>query len=138
MKKIAASLLTYLPLFFFLLPIFLPTAAITFTDPSVGGPCGTDQQNTALGCITIGTGNKNLPIGVLSFFLKWAFGISGGVIILMLIFTGFSLATSSGNPEKLQAAKENMVSIFSGFILIVFSVLLLRTIGADVLILPTF
>lgn len=88
---------------------------------------------TAVGCVP--TGKLDLTLG---FVLKFALGAAGGVIVLMLIVTGYGLLTSQGNPEKLAAAKENIVSIFSGLILIVFSLILLQTIGAGILGLPTF
>lgn len=93
---------------------------------------GGQGTNTAIGCIP-----KNLK-PFLGFILRWALGISGGLILLMVIATGYSLLTSQGNPEKLQAAKENIISIFSGLILIGFSLVLLQVIGADILKLPTF
>lgn len=88
---------------------------------------------TAIGCIPTG----KLP-DFLSFVLRWVFGISGGIILMMLIFTGYGLLTSTGNPEKLQAVKENIVSLFSGLVLIVFSLVLLQTIGVNILQLPGF
>ena len=97
---------------------------------------GTLGIQTAIGCVP--TGDLTGPNGFLSFVLKWVFGISGGIILIMIIVTGYNILTSSGNPEKLQAAKENVVSIFSGLILIAFSLVLLQAIGAGILGLPTF
>lgn len=94
---------------------------------------GTEGVDTAIGCVP--TGNLQLTVG---FVLKFALGASAGIIVLMLIATGYNLLTSQGNPEKLAAAKENVVSIFSGLILIIFSLVLLQTVGSSVLGLPTF
>lgn len=88
---------------------------------------------TALGCVPIDSVQ-----GFFQFFLKFAIGISGGVILLMVIFTGYTIVTSAGNPEKLAGAKENIVAILTGLLLIAFSLVLLQTIGADILKLPTF
>ncbi|MBI3559280.1 hypothetical protein HY085_02695 [Candidatus Gottesmanbacteria bacterium] len=100
-------------------------------------PCtGGEGISTAVGCIP--TNGPDGLKGFLEFVLKWAFFASGGIIVLMVIATGYTLLTSQGNPEKLQAAKENLVALFSGLILIAFSLVLLQTIGADVLKLPTF
>lgn len=89
--------------------------------------------DTAIGCIPVSN-----PVGFVSFFLRYALGIAGGIIVLMIIITGYQFMFSGGNPEKLQAAKENVVAIFSGVIMIIFSLVLLRTIGANILLLPTF
>lgn len=97
--------------------------------------CYSGDCQTAVGNITLTHG---YPTGLVKFVLQFAFGISGGIILLMTIATGYMVLTSSGNPEKLQGAKENLVSIFSGLILIAFSLVLLQAIGADILKLPTF
>ncbi len=94
---------------------------------------GTTGVQTALGCVP----TKDLN-GFLTFLLKFALGISGGVILLLVISTGYTVLTSAGNPEKLQAAKENIVALFTGLLLIAFSLILLQTIGRDILNLPTF
>lgn len=94
---------------------------------------GAPGVNTAIGCIPTGD-----LTAFLKFLLKFAFFASGGIIVLMIIATGYTLMTSAGNPEKLQAAKENIIALFSGLALIAFSLILLQIIGADVLKLPTF
>lgn len=94
---------------------------------------GSIGVDTAIGCVP----TANLK-DFLAWILNYAFFASGGVILLMVISTGYTLITSQGNPEKLQAAKENIVSLLSGLILIAFSFILLQAIGADILNLPTF
>lgn len=102
-------------------------------DPSSGQTVGSKGVQSAIGCIPTG----DLP-AFLAFILKFALGAAGGITVLMFIATGYTLITSTGNPEKLQAVKENLVSIFSGLIMIGFSLVLLQTIGAGVLKLPGF
>lgn len=97
------------------------------------GVPATSGVQTAIGCIP----TSNL-VDTGGFFLRWAFGAVGGVMLIMLIITGYSFMTSSGNPEKLQAVKENLVSILSGLILLGFSLVLLKAVGADILGLPGF
>ncbi len=88
---------------------------------------------TAIGCIPTAS-----ITNFVAFLLKWALGAAGGVIIVMLIATGYSLVTSQGDPQKVQAVKENITSILAGLILIGFSLILLKAVGADVLQLPGF
>lgn len=89
--------------------------------------------DTAIGCIPIQ--NTNEFIG---FILKWAIGIGGGIAFLLIIFAGFQIMTSAGNPERLQAGRELLTSAIAGLILLVFSVFILRIIGVDILKLPGF
>lgn len=105
------------------------------TDCRAQGPGvpATAGIQTAIGCIP----TSDL-VDTAGFVMRWVFGFAGGVILLMLIVTGYSLITSTGNPEKLQAVRENLVAIFSGIILIAFSLVLLKAIGANVLGLPGF
>ncbi len=107
--------------------------AFALNAPFTEGCADRNAVNSAIGCIPI-----NDMTALLTFFLKFALGISGGVVLVMFIVTSYAILTSAGDPQKLQAAKENIVSIFSGLILIAFSLVLLQTIGSDILGLPTF
>lgn len=127
----------------FLLRIFIKPVYAFLEEPARCGSGGINigpwnilsgsGVDTAIGCIPIAD-----PVALVSYLLKYAMGIAGGVIVLMIIITGYQFMFSGGDPEKLQAAKENVVAIFSGVIMIVFSLVLLRTIGANILLLPTF
>lgn len=88
---------------------------------------------TALGCIP--TANTTEFI---AWFLRWAIGIAGGIAFLLILFAGFQIITSSGDPEKLKAGRELLTSAIAGLILIIFSVFLLRLIGVEILRIPGF
>jgi hypothetical protein len=87
---------------------------------------------TAIGCI------PTSPSGFIEKFLSTGVGIAGGIAFLLILFAGFQMMTSAGNPEKLNAGKELMTSAISGLVLIVFSIFLLRLIGVTILQLPEF
>ena len=97
------------------------------------GGCEGEAINTAIGCIPIGDTNE-----FLGFILRWAIGIGGGIAFLLIVFAGFQIMTSAGNPERLQAGRELLTSAIAGLILLVFSVFILRIIGVDILKLPGF
>jgi hypothetical protein len=88
---------------------------------------------TAFGCIETGAGSsffaKLLTIGI---------GIAGGIAFLMILFGGFQILISAGNPEQMNTGKEIISSAIAGLLLIVFSVFLLRLIGYDILRIPGF
>ena len=90
--------------------------------------------NTAIGCIPVLSTKEEF----LSFILKWAVGIGGGIAFLLIIYAGFMIMTSAGNPERLKAGQELLTSAISGLILLIFSVVILKIIGVDILGLDNF
>ncbi|PIZ02749.1 hypothetical protein COY59_03020, partial [Candidatus Gottesmanbacteria bacterium CG_4_10_14_0_8_um_filter_37_24] len=65
-------------------------------------------------------------------------GMVGGIAFLYLIYGFFLILTSGGNAEKIEQAKQIIISALSGLILIIFSVLLLKIIGTDIIRIPGF
>ena len=111
----------------------LPTAGTTklFCDSSgepTSDPSITGKLYTAIGCIPVR--NTNEFIG---FILRWAIGIGGGIAFLLIVFAGFQIMTSAGNPERLKAGQELLTSAIAGLILLIFSVFILRIIGVNIL-----
>ena len=90
--------------------------------------CEGEAINTAIGCIPVGDTNE-----FISFILRWAIGIGGGIAFLLIVFAGFQIMTSAGNPERLQAGRELLTSAIAGLILLIFSVFILRIIGVNIL-----
>lgn len=97
--------------------------------PTAG--CTGTAINTAIGCIPIG--DTNAFIG---FILRWAVGIGGGIAFLLIIYAGFMIMTSSGNPDRLKAGQELLTSAIAGIIMLIFSVFILRIIGVNILQIP--
>lgn len=87
---------------------------------------------TAIGCI------ETTPQGFITQFLTFAIGIAGGIAFLLILFGGFQMMTSAGNPERLTAGKELVGAAISGLLLIIFSLFLLRLIGFSILGIPGF
>lgn len=112
------------------------------SEPVVSSPCKeeTDPKTnktkyvcqTAFGPIT------TTPEG----FIKAIFGVllslSGGIAVILIIISGYRLMTSQGNPEKLQAAREQLTSAIIGLVFIIFSLSILQIIGVDILKIPGF
>lgn len=86
------------------------------------------------------------PIGDLSTdpkeFIPTLFRIllslSGGIALLLVIYSGYQLMTSQGNPEVVKAARERLTSAFVGLLFLIFSLVILQVIGVDILNLPGF
>ena len=65
-------------------------------------------------------------------------GIAGGIAFLCILYSAILFQTSRGNPESIKKAREYMTNCIIGLILILFSVLILRIVGVDILGLPGF
>ena len=92
--------------------------------------------DTAIGCIPITGDNNAVTNAFAGWFLGWAIGVSGGLALLLIVFSGFQIMTASGDPQKLQSGRELLTSAISGLILIIFSIFLLRLIGVQILNIP--
>lgn len=84
--------------------------------------------NSAIGCIPIDD-----IVAMAGFLITWSIGIGGGIAFLLMLYAGYMMMTSSGQPRRLQAAKELFVSAMAGLIMLVFSVFIIRIIGFDIL-----
>lgn len=98
-------------------------------DPFCSG--GDTEINTAIGCIPISDGNA---------FVEWLFpkllGVMGGIAFLLMLYGGFVVITSGGNPEKLQAGQETITSAVTGLVFAIFSLFVLELIGINILHIP--
>ena len=92
---------------------------------------GGTSLRTAIGCIPI-----NDQTAFIGWILGWSIGIGGGIAFLLILYAGFQITTSQGDPKKLQAGQELLTSAISGLILLIFSVFILRVIGVDILKIP--
>lgn len=95
-------------------------------------PSGEGGAWTAIGCI------PTEPKAFIQKFITFGAGLAGGIAFLLILFGGFQVMTSTGNPEKLNAGKELVVSALTGLILVIFSILLLKIIGYNILGIPGF
>lgn len=90
---------------------------------------------TAIGCIETSPSGEH---GFVTVFLRFGVGIAGGIAFLLILWGGFQMITSAGNPEVLNSAKELIGSAIGGLLMIIFSLFLLRLIGFNILGLPGF
>lgn len=88
---------------------------------------------TALGCIPL-----DVSTFITSYILKTGIGIAGGVALLCILYSAFRMQTSMGNAEAIKKAQENLTACITGLIIIIFSVLILKIIGVDILRIPGF
>lgn len=104
------------------------------------GPCGkkivdgkvTDDYEcqTAIGLI------DTSPNDFVKRLFGLLLGISGGVALLIILYSGYRIMASRGDPEKLQGAKETLTSAIVGLLFIIFSLVILEVVGVDILKIP--
>jgi hypothetical protein len=87
---------------------------------------------TAIGCV------PSTVNGFVQKLLPFAMGLGGGIAFLLMLFGALQIMTSAGNPDKLNAGRELVTSAIVGLMLIIFSIFILRLIGAQILGVPGF
>lgn len=133
MKKF---LLTLIALAFLTISLYTPKSSLAASQTTNSGGlfCGSGQTeiSTAIGCIPVLSDQNRF----LSFVLGWAIGIGGGIAFLLIVYAGFLIMSSAGNPDRLKAGQELMTSAISGLVLLIFSVFILNFIGVKILQIP--
>lgn len=137
MKNMFRQLSSFLILLVVLL--ITPVSSLAATPiPTIPPPekcerMGVQGINTAVGCIP----TENFT-EFTQFFISWAIGIGGGMAFLLIVYAGFLILTSTGNPDRIKAGQELLSSALMGLVLIIFSLFILRVIGVDILGIPGF
>lgn len=136
MKKIIVLAFILVSLLF---PIVNAQASGVSGSGSFGGRSGPDAANLsaqenclnnggiwiAIGCV------DPSPIGILTRLVQIGLGIMGGVAVFQFIMAG--VAYQRGDEGKIEEAKEKIKATLTGIAVLVFSVLILRIIGVNVL-----
>lgn len=113
-----------------------PDSNLQITIPIITFPpgdwCGKDGKTckTAIG---------DIPTDTTSFINK-LFGailsISGVIAVLIIMLSGYKIMISQGEPQKVEGAKETITAAIIGLLFIIFSLIILQTIGVDILHIP--
>lgn len=121
---VAAILVLYL----YQSPLALATDCAA--NPWTAGGKSFPSIDTGLGCMPIDAE------GMTKWTVKTVVGVAGGIALLMLIIGGVQFVSSSGDPDAIEEARGKITSALAGLILIIFSILIMKIIGIDVLGLP--
>lgn len=90
------------------------------------------QQNTDLGCI------PNDPVLFVGRFYSIGLSLIGGVAVLFIIFGGYTLLTSQGNPTQINKGKSYIFYAIAGLLLAIFGYVFVEVIAVDILKIPGF
>ena len=106
-------------------------------------PCnigGTTMKDPS-GCKVVKTAIGDIPTDPLGFIMRIfsiVLSIAGVGAIIIIIFSGYRMMLSRGNPEAIKSAREALTSAVVGLVFIVFSLVLLSVIAGNVLKIPGF
>ena len=62
-----------------------------------------------------------------------AIGIAGGIALILMVVGSVRVLTSSGDPQKVASGREMITAAIAGLLFLIFSVLILRFIGINIL-----
>lgn len=102
--------------------------------PSIANFCDTKDGY----CSTIFGKLYFSPAGFARSTLTFLLSISGGILLIYLIISGYKLMTSQGDPDKIKDAREAVTAAIAGILLIIFSIAILQLVTVDILGLPGF
>lgn len=79
----------------------------------------------AIGCI------DPTPTGIITGIIRIALGVMGGIALLQLIYAG--VMYQLGDEAKIKEARDRVIATITGLAVLIFSVLILRIIGINIL-----
>lgn len=83
---------------------------------------------SAIGCIPFET-----PESTTAFFIRWSLGVGGGIALFLIALSGIKIATTKGDPKRLQEARDTLTASITGLVLILLSVYLVRFLSETLL-----
>lgn len=113
--------------------LFLTIPSLAFAQSAIQY-CGPENTGivTAIGCI------ETTPNGFVTSLFRIAMGMGGGIAFLMILIGGLQIQTSTGDPKRLQQGREIIEGAIIGLLMIIFSIVILRVIGVNILGIPGF
>lgn len=102
-------------------------------------PCAkVDQKGYCIVETGLGINISTDPAGFIKSIFSFILGISGGIALLLIIYSGYKLMATRGEPETLKAARDQLIAAIIGLVFIIFSLVILEVIGVDILKIPGF
>lgn len=77
----------------------------------------------------IGKGNIKSLGDLISALIPYIFGISGIILLLMIVMSGFQMLTSAGDPKAMESAQKRLTGALIGFIIIFMAYWIVQFIG---------
>ncbi len=94
--------------------------------------CQENETLTELGCI------PNTVPGFVSKFYEIGLGLIGGVALIFIIYGGYIITTSKGNPDRLREGKSYILYAIIGLLLAILGYVFVEVVAVDILQIPGF
>ena len=88
---------------------------------------------------TCPTAIGNIPVSLGEFataVLRIALGISGGIVLILMVIGSIRVMTSSGDPKNVAAGRDMIVAAVAGALFIAFSVMIMQFLGTAIVPIP--
>lgn len=95
--------------------------------------CSPSEIQTDFGCIP-----TNNPVAFVSKYYAIGLGLIGGVSLLFIIYGGYIILSSQGNPMRLNVGKSYIVYAIIGLLFAIFGYVFIQLIAVDFLNIPGF
>lgn len=92
--------------------------------------CLDGKVQTELGCIS------QDPVQFIKDFYGIGLGIIGGIALLSIIYGGYIILTSQGNPTQLSKGKSYIFYAIVGLLLAIFGFVFVEVLAGDILHIP--
>lgn len=97
---------------------------------SFASSCPAGKVQTELGCIS------QDPISFIKDFYGIGLGIIGGIALLSIIYGGYIILASQGNPTQLSKGKSYIFYAIVGLLLAIFGFVFVEVLAGDILHIP--
>jgi|SRR5579885_807022 len=94
--------------------------------------CAANEIQTDFGCM------PNDPIGFVQKFYGIGLGFVAGIALLTLIWGGYTILTSRGDPVRLNVGKSYIIYAIVGLLLAIFGFVFIQVVVVDILHIPGF
>ncbi len=94
--------------------------------------CSLNEISTDFGCF------PNDPVGFVQKFYGVGLGFVAGVALLALIYGGYAIMTSRGDPARVNNGKSYIYYAIAGLLLAIFGFVFIQTVLVDILHVPGF
>lgn len=114
---------------------FSPAPKLPSCQRDISGKCFRTSSSIPQGDNNSLDLNTDPPQLVLRF-TTLILGVAGGIALLLIIIAGYKIIVGSGDPQKLQTAREQIIGAMTGLIFILLSYVIFQLIVVDVLKIP--